>query len=68
MKKETKRLRNVSSQRLSYNLKAEIVRVATRGLHEIPPCAQKKTLLGQEVEIDENLEWRVKWGFVFLLS
>ena len=50
---------------MSCNLKREIVkRVATRGpisTTKRPPCANTK-YLGQEVETDDGLEWRVKWS------
>ena len=53
-------------QRLSCNLKREIVkRVATRGsisTTKRPPCANTKCCWGKEVETDDGLEWRVKWG------
>ena len=52
-------------QRLRYNLKRKIVkRLARRGpisTTKILPCANTKDL-GQEVETDDGLEWRVKWG------
>ena len=50
----------------NYNLKREIVkRVATRGqisTTKHTALRKHKRLLGQEVETDDGLEWRVKWG------